>query len=293
MSVNKGKECKVNILYMRSITNVDWQITSQCNRHCAYCFGPENLEALSFDNVCLVVDKLVQVGTKQIGITGGEPLLHPCFPEIVDYIYEAGLKIYLSTNCDYYEQYSDLIKSKVSVIGIPIDGSYPDLHDGQRGKSSFYSVIHALNDISNSNCMTKVKIGTVITNRNYSDLKFIEKLLLKYADTILYWKLYQLVSYDRNKDNVNHLKPNIVNMEELGSFLGKEKIVNDTLDKRNLSYFFIKPNGNVFIPVLTDVCSREIDLGNLITDDMNTIKKRFFSLVNNEGFMSPFRYMRV
>lgn len=278
---------------MKALVNVDWQITSVCNRKCPYCFGPKGIDSLPFDDICEIIDNLKLFGTRQIGITGGEPLLHPCFPDIINYIYNAGLTIYLSTNCDYYDQYSDLIKSKVSIVGIPVDGSNSELHDFHRGASSFSSVIHAISDINSSECLTKVKVGTVVTRKNYLDLKSIEQLLVKYRDTILFWKLYQLVPYKSNQYDVDCLRTGMVKTDELGTYLGKEKIVNDTLVKRNRSYFFIKPNGDVFVPILSENCSKEEKIGNIKKDDLNSIISKFNFLVDNDGYISPYRYMKV
>ena len=69
---------------MKTLSNVDWQITSLCNRNCSYCFGPKNIALLSLSDIYKIIEALVGYGTKQIGITGGEPLLHPFFSEIIN-----------------------------------------------------------------------------------------------------------------------------------------------------------------------------------------------------------------
>ncbi len=276
---------------MRQLVNVDWQITSMCNRKCPYCFGPKGIDTLPLSVICNVIDVLKSNGTKQIGITGGEPLLHPHFSDIIEYLYESGIRIYLSTNCDYYEQYSSLIKSKVSIVGIPVDGSNPEIHDYHRGKSSFQAVLHAINDISRSNCLAKIKIGTVVTQMNWSNLIEIEKLLAEYGDKIIYWKLYHLIAYKRNQKQIDQLKPSDKKRDCLGTFLGTAKIVDDTLEKRDRSYFFIKPNGDVFIPILAERFSKEEIIGNIVTDDIDSLQCTFNSLVDYKGYTSPIRYM--
>lgn len=275
------------------IENVDWQVTSLCNRCCPYCFGPKGIATVSLPTAYRIIDRLVEIGTKQIGITGGEPLLCPFFTEIVNHISQSGIKIYLSTNCDNYEAFSDLIKSKISILGIPLDGGTPSTHDRLRGAGSFSSVVHALNDIKNSNCSTKIKVGTVITNMNYSELDQIEQLLAPYREKIIFWKLYELIGYQRNKDFISKLSTIPIDTTELGDLIGKEKIINDTLEKRDRSYFFIKPNGDVFVPCLMRNCSEEKIIGNIVSDGIESIVNRFNKIVSTEGYKSEYRYMRA
>lgn len=278
---------------MNLIENVDWQITSQCSRCCSYCFGPKEKPSVSLSVAYKIIDQLAEIGTKQIGITGGEPLLYPFFPELINHISQSGIRIYLSTNCDYYATFSDLIKSNVSILGIPLDGGNPNTHDRLRGKDSFSSVIHVLEDIQNSDSATKIKIGTVITNENYAELDKIEQLLAPYREKIIFWKLYELICYQRNKEGVAKLSVNPIDTTGLGELIGKEKVIYDTLEMRDRSYFFISPNGDVFVPLLMKNCSKEIIIGNMVSDGMETIVKRFNQIVNTEGYNSECRYMRV
>lgn len=274
------------------IENVDWQITSRCNRNCPYCFGPLNIDEISLVNMYKIIDKMAKNGTKQLGITGGEPLEHPFISEIINYSVELGIKIYLSTNCDYYYKYSDLIKEKVSILGIPIDGANEKTHDLHRGNQSFKAIIEAANDIYNSDCKTKIKFGTVVTKFNYNQLLDIEKLISKYTSKIIFWKLYELISYERNQKNVEQLK-NIAEPSVLGKYLDSKKIIFDSINKRDRSYFFIKPNGDVFIPYLNNKISNEELIGNLLNDDYEDILSNFKKNVNTCGYFEKYRYMKV
>ena len=275
--------------------NIDWQITSKCNRSCKYCFGPKRCNEIDFNSIKIIIDTLYTNGVEQIGITGGEPLLHNEFPEIVDYIYNKGISIYLSTNCDYYNQYADLIKNKVSIIGIPIDGSNSFKHDSIRGEGSFSSVVSVMEDILNCDTNIRIKVGTVITNKNISDLKNIECFLKRFDKKILFWKLYELIDYDRNFINVKDLVPNknwLSKCKTLGEHIDKNKIIIDEKKIRSNSYLFIKPNADVFIPILSDKISYEKNIGNILEDGYNTIIRRFQSIVNEKGYNEKFRFMK-
>lgn len=275
------------------IENVDWQLTSVCNRNCKYCFGPSHIKSLTKDEIFRIIDCLSSNGVNQLGITGGEPLLHPDIEEIINYAVNIGLSIYLSTNCDYYFKYAKLIKEKVSIIGIPIDGSNEETHDYLRGHGSFGNIKSVLNDISNSNSKIKIKFGTVITNCNQSDLIAIEKFISAYSSKIIFWKLYELITYDRNINGTKELCCNDeAEKNSLGHFLDKQIIIDDTKSKRNKSYFFLKPNGDVFVPELTQYISNEHIIGNLLADDFKKIANRFQTIVNSTGYYSNYRYMK-
>lgn len=278
---------------LMNIENVDWQITSFCNRSCYYCFGPNKSSDLLIDNMKKIVDILKQFGTKQIGITGGEPLLYPDIEELVNYIYEKDMRIYLSTNCDFYIQNKTWIKNKVSILGIPIDGSTATIHNSIRGNNSYKHVLETIQDIYDSPCQTKLKIGTVITKNNYKDLLNIERKISTFKSKILFWKLYEMILYPQNVERSKSYKINELHKgKELGRYLDKEKIVFDTIEKRDRSYFFIKPNGDVFVPLLSHELSTEKIIGNLLNDNFDEILSIFKSIVNMNGYNEEYRYMK-
>ncbi len=274
------------------IENVDWQITSRCNRMCPYCFGPAGVNDLPLSDVKSIVDILTRMGVKQIGITGGEPLLYPHIAELVEYIVGKGIQIYLSSNCDHYSEFANLIKEKVSILGVPLDGASVITHDSIRGLGSFHSVTSAISDICSSRCSTKVKVGTVLLNSNASELANIEKILLPYREKILYWKIYELIIYSRNKAAATSLQtPYICGHQDLGQYIGPQKVVFDTIEERDRSYFFIKPNGDVFVPCLNHNVSLERNIGNIFDCNIESVVLTFNEIANHSGYNKAYRYM--
>jgi organic radical activating enzyme len=75
--------------------------TNRCNLNCAFCSCSERDRSLELDLGLArkVVEKCAGLGTKACTVTGGgEPLLHPKFPEIIDYLTDQGIKVGLVTN---------------------------------------------------------------------------------------------------------------------------------------------------------------------------------------------------
>lgn len=270
---------------------VDWQITSKCNRKCQYCYGPQKEYEISTKEAFKIVDILEKIGVKVVGITGGEPLLRADIVDIFKYIKSKNMAVCLSTNCDLYKKYRKIIVKYVDAVGVPIDGSSEDIHDLLKGKGNFTSVMYALKDMyKNSNI--KFRVGTVITTHNYFDLKNIELILSKFEDKIVYWKLYEYIIYSSKAQNeflMIEKSKYLDYISNLGEYFPKQKIVFDTLEKRNRSYFLIKPNGDVFLPFLDKTPSYEYVIGNLLVDDPKDVVDSWRDHVDYKGYSKPYR----
>jgi MoaA/NifB/PqqE/SkfB family radical SAM enzyme len=85
-----------------NLTSVDVYITSQCNRRCTYCFLPSDFFAsglrMSMAAFSDVSTWCVRNGVGEITFLGGEPSLHPSFPEMVSLASDCGLKVRVVTN---------------------------------------------------------------------------------------------------------------------------------------------------------------------------------------------------
>ena len=78
-------------------------ITGKCNLNCLHCFNakdnaPLNSE-LSFEQILNILDQARDIGVRSFTLTGGEPLVHRRFLDIVKAIYERDMMIFeLNTN---------------------------------------------------------------------------------------------------------------------------------------------------------------------------------------------------
>ena len=84
-------------------TAVQWAITGACNYRCRHCFAASDAGGMSggfsLDKCKDVIRQLAEVGVKRVELTGGEPLVHPHFLEIVEELTARGIKLhYIHTN---------------------------------------------------------------------------------------------------------------------------------------------------------------------------------------------------
>ena len=71
----------------------------RCNLACTYCNEFDNFsEPVPLDLMKQRVDKLASFGTAMIGISGGEPLMHPELDELIEHIRKRGIFVGLLTN---------------------------------------------------------------------------------------------------------------------------------------------------------------------------------------------------
>lgn len=69
-----------------SIRSASVELTDKCNLRCIYCYGeyePIKCDALKINEMTYIFDKLYDLGVSVVELTGGEPLSHPNFKEIL------------------------------------------------------------------------------------------------------------------------------------------------------------------------------------------------------------------
>lgn len=123
-----------------------------CNLACRYCLtssGPTVAKnALSGEQMVEAVKQASQLGFQSIGVTGGEPFLHPdlwtLLPTMADM-----LPVIVLSNGTMFHRSQDQLKLTGLChpnlqIQISIDSSTPAIHDRFRGKGSFRRAMQAI-----------------------------------------------------------------------------------------------------------------------------------------------------
>ena len=117
---------------------VVWNITRTCNLRCVHCYADSHAERypgeLSWEQCCAVIDDLADYKVNALLLSGGEPLLHPQLPQILQRATDKGIKVTISTNGtritpDMARMFKDL---GVAYVGISLDG-IGAVHDKFRG----------------------------------------------------------------------------------------------------------------------------------------------------------------
>lgn len=105
------------------VYKIEWNLGKRCNFHCSYCdeFTHDNKsEHLSFEVAKNTVDKILektQGRRVKINLTGGEPAVNPNIEQIIDYMYQSGIEVGMTTNGSRkLEFYKNLVPKMASIL---------------------------------------------------------------------------------------------------------------------------------------------------------------------------------
>lgn len=156
---------------------VVWNITRTCNLRCVHCYS-DSMAArypgeLDWEQMQSVVADLAAYKIPSLLLSGGEPLIHPRFFDLVNLATEAGLKLTISTNGTLItpEKAAMLKAANVAYVGISLDG-IGAIHDQFRGKKGAFKEavegFHACHEVGQ-----KTGLRLTLTRHTVSDIERI------------------------------------------------------------------------------------------------------------------------
>ena len=104
-----------------------FELTRRCNLRCIHCenqCGEVSPRELSTEQIRCVARELVQLGCRDIEVSGGEPLLHPDWDDLCRVFAGVGLRPALITNGTLLDQehLARVLDAGVAAVGISLDG---------------------------------------------------------------------------------------------------------------------------------------------------------------------------
>lgn len=181
------------------LTYLFFELTDKCNlacKHCGSSCSGKNSTFLDKKDIFKVIDGVyAEYGSNSIMIclTGGEPLLHPEFFEIVDYINKKGFVWGITSNATLIDDdfAKRLVENKMSSLAISLDG-LKDTHDNLRNSvGSFENTINGINNLVNaSKGKLNIMITSVIHKQNIHQLN--DMMLLVESLNVNSWRVINL-----------------------------------------------------------------------------------------------------
>jgi MoaA/NifB/PqqE/SkfB family radical SAM enzyme len=131
-------------------TWIAFHLTDRCQLDCQHCLRDpaKTPKDLPLDILRKTLTEARDFyGMAHVGLTGGEPTLHPEFPAVIDTIVELGFTWHMVTNARRFEHTIKLLKAvpsrrkALTAIDFSLDGADEKTHDTIRGKGSYREVM--------------------------------------------------------------------------------------------------------------------------------------------------------
>lgn len=154
-------------------------ITGRCNLRCRHCLvesGPDSgLGHVAAETAMRVVRELAALGGEEIWLTGGEPLGHPRWSEILASCGRQGFRIVgLQTNGVLLGEPQVEILRELQLealqIQVSLDGASPLTHDLVRGPGSFAGALAGIRRLAAAGLAGRVTIAFTEMRHNMEDL---------------------------------------------------------------------------------------------------------------------------
>jgi MoaA/NifB/PqqE/SkfB family radical SAM enzyme len=263
----------------------DFRITGTCQLCCDWCWGPEHLRkgSITEAQITETIGRLAADGMEQVVFSGGEPTLSNILVPGVEAAKQNGLRVTLSTNWINIGKSRDLLH-RVDDLGIPIDGSIPEINDAMRTRSLRFNawqqaigaivLVQRMNSLEDTNIA--ITIRTVIARPNLGDAPKIPTALELNGVDIerLRFKLYQVEPFGPHYSHIDFHKDWAISESEAKEVAEHMRIesprANITLQLYEGTvgrYFLVDPDGNA---TGTDEDERgapsEVGYGNIVND---------------------------
>ena len=241
---------------MSEVATIDFHVTCECNQECAYCWGPQDIEAVDTTTALKIVSRIANGPARRIVFTGGDPLKRPDIGLLIRAAKTEGLEVALSTTGDELtEVFLAEHGSFIDLISIPLDGASERISSRTKKEGHFVAVMAAL-DLLAAYPDIDVKVATPVTRHNLADVPNIVTLLDRWSARLrnrMFYNVFQ--AYPRSMASDVDWEELVVTDAEFAAL--REEVcqehhpypinwlTHETLDKL---YVMVFPDGTLTIP---------------------------------------------
>jgi len=240
---------------------INIHLTRSCNFACRFCyaeFAECSSARIPSDQLRRILDAIGRVGpprtgrNRKVNFAGGEPLLYPGLPGIIEFSKRLGLVTSLVTNGSLLDEHSmALLSGSLDICAISLDSGVRKTNDaiGRRSKNfqpdaQFYLTLARLIRTAD----VRLKINSVVNRLNlFENLGGLVAALLPFR-----WKLFQVKQVIGQNDTT--FADLAISVPEFEGFVARNRrlvpssvaIVPETSNDMTGSYVMIAPNGCFF-----------------------------------------------
>lgn len=198
---------------MKPYFSIQWHITDYCDQRCKHCYifseGHSCLETMSLDDMLDTVGNIVDLcdkldRTPYVYLTGGDPILHPNFWELLQVFKKRNIRFCLMGNpfhldADVCKRMHDLgcVKYQMSLDGLE------NTHDSFRKHGSFKATLEAIPIIKNAGMWCAIM--STVSKTNMDEIPELIDLVDKLGVDVYAVGRYCPTSIEKAHDSTNHI----------------------------------------------------------------------------------------
>jgi len=157
----------VNLL----ISDIIWIFTAKCGLNCPHCYVKprfSKLRELSSSEKIRLVREAAEMNVEWIGLSGGEPLIHPDFKAIVREASEHNMEVSVVTSgIMYMKELLDVIRRHNVYVTVSLDGATIKSHELVRGKDAWKKTVGFIEKLR----LMSIEFSTVIAVNRFNYLE--------------------------------------------------------------------------------------------------------------------------
>lgn len=206
------------------LTNLHIEITSKCNERCVHCYIPHDNKVNSMDSNMLfnILDQCRDMNVLNITISGGEPMLHNSFIDVLKKCNEYNFSVNLLSNLTLLDDeiLEEMKRNQLLSVQVSLYSMDAKVHDSiTQVEGSYVKTKNAILKLIENNIPLQVSCPILKQNiNNYSDvINWGEKQNINIGSDYVI-----IASYNHEKENLN----NRLNIEDIESII-RNKIDTD------------------------------------------------------------------
>lgn len=171
------------------------EITSKCNQKCLHCFLGDDLNAYAhkpIEKIQRYISVLVEAGTQEIVISGGEPTLHPKIREVLEYATQFPIRVSLlsAASTRRITDLAECLARNYVNVKIPLLG-WEKTHDTMTGLAGgFEKTIQNILFLKKGG--VPLELGTTVTAINWQDIPKIRAFANEHQLSLKVSPVYRL-----------------------------------------------------------------------------------------------------
>lgn len=185
---------------LKPFTFVQWLATSACNFRCPFCeasAGQAGENELTTAEARAFIEDVAAMGVRDLVVSGGEPLVRPDLPDLLELAAERGLRLGLVTNASLLPRLWDRLRElPLYLLFTSLDGP-EEFHDGQRAPGSYRKVLEALELAAERGVGVRM-VNTVVQPANIDRIEELRPVLEAAGAT--HWRLTPAAAVGRARD---------------------------------------------------------------------------------------------